>query len=141
MGPIRRSLAENSSKFEAAFQHQQIMSYPSRFAHPLRVETFAGGRSWNKSYMTVHRPPRSRMISVRLCEDEYQSLQRLCAVNGSRSLSNFAREAMQSCLNSPPPESIQRDCMNELEARFSKLDKKIEELCEMITSSIVDIKS
>ena len=91
--------------------------------------------------MTVRQPPRSRMISVRLCEDEYQALQRLCAVNGARSISNFAREAMQSRPNGLPPENTQCNCMNEFEARFNKLDQKIEKLCKMVMSFIADLKS
>lgn len=38
--------------------------------------------------------PRTRLITVRLSEAEYQDLTRFCAEAGSRSFSDFAREAI-----------------------------------------------
>jgi hypothetical protein len=90
--------------------------------------------------MTVHKPF-SRMICVRLCEDEYQALQQMCVTNGARSLSNFAREAMQAHLNGLPQESMQRDRVSEFEVQLSKLDRKIDELFEIIMSSIAELKN
>ncbi len=42
--------------------------------------------------------PRSRMISVRLSEDEYHELRSLCASHEARSVSEMARKAMQNIL-------------------------------------------
>jgi uncharacterized small protein (DUF1192 family) len=42
--------------------------------------------------------PRSRTIGVRLSEEEFVALQRLCISSGARSVSDFARKAMQDFL-------------------------------------------
>src|SRR5579884_3922433 len=47
--------------------------------------------------MTVYKP-RSRMISIRLSDEEYIGLKRLCVVRGARSVSDLARLAMSSML-------------------------------------------
>jgi hypothetical protein len=85
--------------------------------------------------MPVHKPY-SRMICIRLCEDEYLALQHVCVVNGMQSLSSFAREAMQAYLNGLSPKNAQCDCGKEFEAQLSKLDRKIDELFNTIKSSI-----
>lgn len=43
--------------------------------------------------MTVFRP-RTRLLTVRLSEEEYEELRRICAEEGARSLSDFARESI-----------------------------------------------
>jgi hypothetical protein len=89
--------------------------------------------------MAVHKL-RSRMISVRLCEDEYQALQQVCAGNGIQSLSSFARGAMQGHLNDLSPKNAQCNCVNELEVQLSKLNQKIDELFKMVMSSLAELK-
>ena len=81
------------------------------------------------------------MISVRLCEDEYQALQHLCTANGMPNLSNFVRKAMQDNLNGLHPENAQCNCMNEFEVQLSKLDQKIDELIKTVTSSLAELKN
>jgi hypothetical protein len=66
--------------------------------------------------MTVNKP-RSRMISVRLSEDEYVALQRLCIVTGARSVSDLTRDAMQSLLNQVDRE----DAIGEFRSQMSSL--------------------
>ena len=51
-----------------------------------------------KSDMKILKP-RSRMISVRLCEEEYATLLHLCFATGARSVSDFTRDAMRVLLN------------------------------------------
>jgi predicted DNA-binding protein len=90
--------------------------------------------------MTAHKP-RSRMISVRLCEDEYQALQHLCAVHGAQSVSDFAREAMQAHLNDLSSANVPQNGTNEFEVQLGKLDQKIEELFKVLMSSIAELKN
>jgi hypothetical protein len=41
---------------------------------------------------------RSRMISVRLSEEEYAALRHLCLLTGARSVSDLTRDAMRAVL-------------------------------------------
>lgn len=79
--------------------------------------------------------PRSRMISVRLSEDEYDSLRLLCTATGARSVSDLTRGAMQSLLDSPSKGNVLSSYMDGLRTQISTLDRKIEELSERITQS------
>ena len=70
--------------------------------------------------------PRSRMISVRLSEEEYSALRRLCTVTGARSVSDLTRDAMRVLLKS----SNREDVLGQMRS----LDQKIEQLAADITS-------
>ena len=77
--------------------------------------------------------PRSRMISVRLSEDEYSALQRLCSVTGARSVSDLTRDAMRVFLNSANHRNIVD--RTDFHEQLALLNKKIEDLAERISSS------
>ncbi len=49
------------------------------------------------------RDPKTRLISFRLSEGEYQALQQLCNVNEARSLSDFVRDTVQSVAHGGDP--------------------------------------
>jgi metal-responsive CopG/Arc/MetJ family transcriptional regulator len=70
------------------------------------------------------------MISVRLSEDEYVALQRLCIVTGARSVSDLTRDAMQSLLNQVDRE----DAIGEFRSQMTCLVRKVEELSERMSS-------
>jgi Arc/MetJ-type ribon-helix-helix transcriptional regulator len=42
--------------------------------------------------------PKSKMISIRLSDEEYEGLKSLCVSSGARSVSDLAREAMGQML-------------------------------------------
>jgi len=84
--------------------------------------------------MTVLKP-RSRMISVRLSEDEYSALQQLCASTGARSVSDLTRDAMRSLLENQVRGSAPPTLIDEFRARLSDLDQKVEELAGLVASS------
>lgn len=84
--------------------------------------------------MTVLKP-RSRMISVRLSEDEYSALQQLCASTGARSVSDLTRDAMRSLLENQVRGSAPSSLIDEFRARLSDLDQKVEELAGLVASS------
>ncbi len=65
---------------------------------------------------------RTKMVSIRLLDDEYRQLKELCESLGARSVSDLAREAMFRMLtpNSPPP--------RDLEDRVRNLDQKVDRL-------------
>ena len=83
--------------------------------------------------MTVLKP-RSRMISVRLSEDEYSALRKLCSATGARSVSDFTRDAMRSVLNDSALESPPSNYVDEFRMQIRSLDQKIEELAARIAS-------
>ena len=77
--------------------------------------------------MTVqHR--RSRTISVRLSEEEYLGLKRLCLVTGARSVSDLTRDAMRVVLNGASRDDVLGLRMDEFRSLLKSLDRKIDQL-------------
>ncbi len=74
------------------------------------------------------------MISVRLSDEEYAALMRLCIVTGARSISDLARDAMRVLLNSANREVVPGSYLDEFRAQMRSLDKKIEQLAAEITT-------
>jgi hypothetical protein len=68
-------------------------------------------------------PKRSKMISLRLSDEEYESLKTLYAARGVRSLSEFAREAMHRVLGDDPAQSA--PVGSTLDIRVQVLDGKV----------------
>lgn len=83
--------------------------------------------------MTVQKP-RSRMISVRLSDEEYSALRHLCSSTGARSVSDLTREAMHTLLSGANQDVMLGSHMDEFRAQMRSLDKKIEQLTSEITT-------
>ena len=81
--------------------------------------------------MTVLKP-RNRMISVRLSEEEYSALRRLCLVAGARSVSDLTRDAMRGLLNGANRQDGLVGNVDEFRAEIRNLDKKIEGLAATV---------
>lgn len=75
------------------------------------------------------------MISIRLSEDEYSGLKRLCGVTGARSVSDLAREAMRVLLDGPPQQDALGSRLEEFRLQMRSLDRKIEELSARLLSN------
>lgn len=75
--------------------------------------------------------PRNRLVYFRVSEDEYQRYNRFCESMGSRSISDLARSAMQSIV-----ETGNDDRMTEklavLEALVGNLSRKVDEIAETL---------
>jgi hypothetical protein len=84
--------------------------------------------------MTV-RNRRSRTISIRLSEEEYVGLKRLCTVTGARSVSDLTRDAMRVVLNGADKDDVMGFRMDEFRALLKSLDRKIDELAAGLASS------
>ena len=84
--------------------------------------------------MTVLKP-RSRMISVRLSEEEYSALRRLCLVTGARSVSDLTRDAMRSLLNGANREEVISNHLEEFRVEIRILHMKIEQLAATVEST------
>ena len=83
--------------------------------------------------------PRSKMLSVRLSDDEYRELKILCAIRDVRSVSEVARKAMQALLSDGA--SVHLDPhLQELHTRVGALDGRVARLDREV-SRIVQILS
>jgi len=87
--------------------------------------------------MTVLKP-RIRMISVRLSEEEYMALKRVCLVTGARSVSDLTRDAMRVLLNGANRDEAFGSHMDEFRAQMRSLNKKIEQLAAEISTFKTD---
>ncbi len=72
---------------------------------------------------------RTRMISVRLSEEEYSALRRLCFMTGARSVSDLARDAMRKLLNGGHRETA-------LESQMETFRLQMEHLIAQLRSEI-----
>jgi hypothetical protein len=83
--------------------------------------------------MTVLKP-RSRTISVRLSEEEYLTLMRVCSLTGARSVSDLTREAMRTVVKDVNREDPLGRHLEEFRADMKSLEKKVEQLEAKITT-------
>jgi len=79
------------------------------------------------------------MISVRLSEEEYSALRRLCSMTGARSVSDLTRDSMRVLLNGANREGVFGMNLEEFRSEIRNLNKKIEQLAEEIATSRADI--
>ncbi len=78
---------------------------------------------------------KSRMISLRLSDEEYESLRSLYRMHGSRSVSEFARNAMQKVIGeSISPAGTLETRIVELDHKMSSLDHEVARLVSLIES-------
>jgi len=78
------------------------------------------------------------MISVRLSEEEYSALRRLCSMTGARSVSDLTRDSMRVLLNGANRENVFGSGMDEFRSEIRSLNKKIEQLAVEIATSKAD---
>jgi len=78
---------------------------------------------------------RSRMISVRLSEDEYSALVNLCALTGARSVSDLARDGLRLLTSVQVDASSPKLSSDGLQSQIQLLNQRIEELNERIMST------
>ena len=81
------------------------------------------------------------MISVRLSEEEYSALRRLCLVTGARSVSDLTRDAVNSLLVGMQPEPALGNRMDEFRSQLHILNQKVEELTERLVSAHAEVGS
>jgi hypothetical protein len=87
--------------------------------------------------MTVPNP-RSRMVSVRLSEEEFMALRRVCSTTGARSVSELTREAMRAVLRDVNRDDLLGRHLDEFRAEIKSLERKVEQLEARITTSRAD---
>jgi len=75
--------------------------------------------------MTVLKP-RSRKVSVRLSEEEYVALRRVCSLTSARSVSDFTRQAMRAVVKDVNREDQLGRHLDEFRAVIRILERKVE---------------
>lgn len=81
--------------------------------------------------------PRSRIVSIRMSEEEFSTLRRICATTGARSVSDLAREAMRGLLNG----GIQQDASDAAKSEYFAQMKDLEQKVEKLTADIASFKA
>lgn len=64
---------------------------------------------------------RSKMVSIRLSDDEFRRLREMCEATGARSISDLAREAMHRLVDP----SHNGHGSGPMESRLEQLDQKV----------------
>jgi polyhydroxyalkanoate synthesis regulator phasin len=82
--------------------------------------------------------PRSRMVSVRLSEEEFLALRRVCSLTRARSVSELTREAMRAVLRDVNRDDLLGRHLDEFRAEIKSLERKVEQLEAKITTSKTD---
>jgi hypothetical protein len=77
--------------------------------------------------------PRSRMISVRVSEEEYTALREMCSLTGARSVSDLTRDAMRTVLKGVSRPNAFESHLDEFRAGIRSLEEKVEQLEAKIT--------
>ena len=76
---------------------------------------------------------RSRMVSFRLSEEEYEGLKHICITVGARSLSDIARDAVQRLLtNGAEPKNDGDAQVRLLNQRMDALDQEVKRLAGLV---------
>jgi Arc/MetJ-type ribon-helix-helix transcriptional regulator len=105
------------------------------------VANAANNLSFIIGYKMTVQKPRTRMISVRLSEEEYVALMHLCTVTGARSVSDLTRDSMRALLNSANRESEFGMHLDEFRAEIRNLNKRIEQLTAKLSTALSTAKT
>ena len=71
--------------------------------------------------------PRTRIVTFRLAEEEFERIKNMCAEEGARSMSDYARNSL---CNSIGARGAHADAG--LDSRVGRLDRKVEELDQAV---------
>lgn len=75
------------------------------------------------------------MICIRLSEEEYFGLKRLCAITRARSVSDLTRDSIRAVLNGVNRDDILGLRMDQFQSALKNLDRKIDQLAEEISGA------
>ena len=80
---------------------------------------------------------KSKMISLRLSSAEYDALRAIYGSYGTRSVSEFARQAMQKVISAEAPQTtIIKMRLDELDGKMTVLDREVTRLVEVLEKQI-----
>lgn len=80
---------------------------------------------------------RSRMVSFRLSEEEYEGLKHICVTAGARSLSDIARDAVHRLLGGGFSKNNLEVEMQTLNSRMDALDSEVRRLARLLDGPAV----
>ena len=75
---------------------------------------------------------RTRIVSFRISEEEYQDLVNLCAMRQARSLSDFARLATFSQFESKSQTNKPENTLREIYRKLGALDREVKRLAGLV---------
>ncbi len=78
--------------------------------------------------------PRSRMISFRISEDEYQSVKEQSLAEGARSISDYARLVLCRGAAGQCGSGGSQAMVSEIGARINELDREVRRLAQLVTA-------
>src|SRR5580704_11643177 len=93
-----------------------------RTSNGLHLESNPGGRT----LMAIQKP-RTRLVNIRLSEEEFASLQRATTESGARSISDFCRNAILKSSGG----ANQQD-LHEVERRLGQLESTMNQLADRL---------
>src|SRR5581483_12463031 len=78
---------------------------------------------------------KSRMISLRLSDEEFEALRSLYTTHGARSVSEFVRDAMQRLIAEPGMGNVSLEVkVQEIDGKLNLLDHNVARLSRLIQS-------
>lgn len=80
------------------------------------------------------------MISVRLSEEEYSALKRVCLASGVRSVSDLARDAMETVLRDADHGGGHVPHGDELRAQIQSIGQRIDQLAAEFSALKAEVK-
>jgi len=72
------------------------------------------------------------MISIRVSDEEYAGLRKLCSLTGARSVSDLARDALNALLNTPDQNERLGMNIDAFRGQITSLGRKIDDLATRI---------
>ena len=81
---------------------------------------------------------RTRIVSFRISEEEYQDLVNLCAMRQARSLSDFARLATFSQFEAKSPTHKPENTLREIYRKLGALDREVKRLAGLVEPQGLD---
>jgi len=119
---------KNSVPILKLLQRNRYPALPTKIRQAYRIR-IAVQNLWATSEFNMPvLNPRSRKISVRLSEEEYSSLRRLCFATAERNVSDLTRRAVRELLSGTSREGVLRSDLDEFRDHMQKLDQRIEQL-------------
>lgn len=80
------------------------------------------------------------MISVRLSEEEYSALKRVCLATGVRSVSDLARDAMDTVLRGAASGGGNAPHTDDLRAQIRNIGERIEQLAAEFSALKAEVR-
>jgi hypothetical protein len=76
--------------------------------------------------------PRNRLVNFRLSEDEFERLKSSCAIQGARSVSDFARTAVLERMQDGVHHGSSETRVHQLDHKVSELELRVGQLLNLI---------